>query len=179
MTKTRTSSLLIGLVVCGTILFSAEALVYYIRWFIPFLTSQHSYIVPPDKMPLIWFIGKIVSNIIFLSVGILLLKIFKKNRKAGFLGKDSLRIFDWVIISCLSLALLGIVQTICDNFYEMHVAQWTSLWSISNLLFRSFTRLLIFKEPQTMYLLLAAILWVVRQFVDKALTLKKENELFI
>ena len=178
MNKPRSVNLLIGLI-CGTILFSTEALIYYIRWFIPFLSSQHSYIVPPDKMPFIWFVGKIISNAIFLSVGILLLKFFRKYRKSGFFGKDSLRIFDWVIISCLGLALLGIVQTICDNFYEVHTEQWTSLWSISNLLLRSFTRLLVFKEPQTMYLLLAAILWAVRQFVDKALILKKENELFI
>jgi len=30
-----------------------------------------------------------------------------------------------------------------------------------------------------MYILLAAILWAVRQFVEKALTVKKENESFI
>ncbi|MEC5143584.1 hypothetical protein [Chitinophaga sp. 212800010-3] len=178
MNTTRSSRLLIGLIY-GAIFFSTEALIYYIRWFIPFLSGQHSYIVPPEKMPFIWFVGKIISNVIFLSVGILLLKIFRKYRKSGFFGKDSLRIFDWVIISCFCLALLGIIQTICDNFYEMHLEQWTSLWSISNLLFRSFTRLLVFKEPQTMYLLLATILWAVRQFIGKAVMLKKENELFI
>lgn len=179
MIKTKSSGILINLVVYGIIFFSAEALIYYIRWFIPFLTSRHSYIVPPDKMPLIWFIGKIVSNAVFLSVSILLLRLFRKYRKSGFLAQDSLRIFDWVIISCLILAFLGLVQTVCDNFYEMHVEQWTSPWSISNLLLRSFTRLLVFKDPQTMYLLIAAILWAVRQFVGKAITLKKENELFI
>ncbi|MBC9931049.1 DUF2975 domain-containing protein [Chitinophaga qingshengii] len=126
-----------------------------------------------------WFIGKIISNAVFLSVGILLLKLFTNYRKSGFLGKESLRIFDWVIISCLILAFLGFTQTVCDNFYEVHLEQWTSLWSISNLLLRSFTRLLVFREPQTMYLLVAAILWAVRQFVVKAVTLKKENELFI
>jgi hypothetical protein len=34
-------------------------------------------------------------------------------------------------------------------------------------------------EPQTMYLLLAAILCGLRQFVVQALTVKKENDLFI
>ena len=179
MSKTKPSGVLINLVLSAIIFFSAEALIYYIRWFIPFLITRHSYIAPPDKMPLMWFIGKIVSNAIFLSVSLLLFQFFRKYRKSGFLGKDSLHIFDWVIISCLSLALLGFAQTVCDNFFEIHTEQWTSLWSISNLLLRSFTMLLVFREPQTMYLLIAAILWAVRQFVVKAIIVKKENELFI
>jgi hypothetical protein len=179
MKSTKPGGILINLVLFGTLFFSAQALLYYVRWFIPFLSSGQSFIVPAGRMPLIWFIVKIASNAIFLSVAILLVKFFRRYRKSGFLEKDSLRIFDWVIVSCLSLAFLGMVQTVCDNFYEVHLEQWTSLWSTSNLLLRSFTRLLVFREPQTMYLLIAAILWVVREFAGKALTIKKENELFV
>jgi hypothetical protein len=179
MGKAKYSTPTINLVLWTTTFFSAEALVYYVRWFIPFLADRHSYLVPPDKVPFLWFLVKIGSNIIFLSVSILLLKLFKRYRKTGFLDKDSLRIFDWVTLSCLSLAFLGFVQTICDNFYEVHTEQWTSVWGVSNLLLRSFTRLLVFREPQTMYVLLAAIVWVIRQFVGKALLVKKENELFV
>jgi hypothetical protein len=62
---------------------------------------------------------------------------------------------------------------------KVRLQQWTSPVSIANLALRSFTRLLILKEPQTMYFLLAIILWSVKQFVAKALIIKHENESFV
>ena len=93
--------------------------------------------------------------------------------------KGSLKVFNVVIASCIGLALLGAIQTVVNNFYEVHFTQWTSLVSVTNLAFRSFTRLLVLREPQTMYFLLAIILWAVRQFVSKALVIKNENEAFV
>lgn len=179
MKKPTRGSFLIALVAWGTILFSAQAVIYYVRWFVPLLAGHRSFVAPPVKIPQLWFIGKIASNAIFLWVGILLLMLYRKYRRSGYFEKDSLRVLDRVILACVSLAFLGFVQTICENSNELQIEQWTSLWSISNLLFRFFTRLLVLKEPQTMYLLLAAILWGVRQFVVQALSVKKENELFI
>ena len=167
------------LLLYAIIVFSSQALIYHIRWFVPFLADGHSYLVPPGKTAIIWFVAKIFSNAIFLTVSLLLLRFYRKFSKTGFLEKDSLRMFDIVISACLLLAVLGITQTICDNIHELHMQEWTSLWGIANLLFRSFTLLLVLREPQTLYFLVAALLWLVRQFVPKALTLKKENELFI
>ena len=180
MSKSKISNLiLIKSVLWGAIFFSALALVYHIRWFIPFLQDNTNGVVPNQQMPFIWFVVQICNNIIFLFVAVLLFKLFRKYQQTGFFDRESLKTFDGVIISCIGLALLSAVQIVSNNFYEVHFNQWTSVVSVSNLLFRSFTKLLIFQEPQTMYLLLATILWTVKQFVNKAIFVKIENEKFI
>lgn len=180
MSKTQISSLIpIKVVLWGAIFFSAEALVYYVRWLIPFLNNKTANVVPLGKMPLLWFIVQIFENIIFLVVGGLLIRLVNKYRRMGFFDEGSLKVLNAVILSCIALALLGVIQTIANNFYEVHFDQWTSLESFANLAFRSFTRLLILREPQTLYFLLAIILWAVKQFVTKALVIKNENEAFV
>jgi len=171
--------ILIKSVLWGAIFFSALALVYHVRWFIPFLQDNTNGVVPNQQMSFIWFVVQICNNIIFLFVGFLLFKLFRKYQQTGFFDSECLKAFDGVIISCIGLALLGAVQIVSNGFYEIHFNQWTSVVSVSNLLFRSFTKLLIFQEPQTMYFLLAIILWAVKQFVAKALIVKNENEAFI
>ncbi len=163
----------------GIICFSSLALVYHIRWFIPFLNDSSTHIVPEGQEPLVWFIVQICNNIIFLLVGYLLIRLFAKYQQTGFFDKESLQVLKGVIISCIALGLLGAVQNITNNFNEVHINQWTSIEGILNLSFRTFTNLLLFREPQTMYFLLAIILWVVKQFVTKALFVKTENEAFI
>lgn len=171
--------LLIKMVLWSTIFFSAQALIYHIRWFIPFLNHQTTPALFTDNIPVLWFIVQICSNAIFLTVGLLLFGLFKKYQRTGFFDEQTLIVFNAVIYSCLGLALLQAIQTIANNFYEVHFQQWTSPLSIANLVLRSFTRLLIFREPQTMYFLLALILWSVKQFVAKALIVKRENESFV
>jgi len=171
--------ILIKSVLWGTIFFSSLALMYHIRWFIPFLQNNTNGVVPDQQMPLTWFVVQICNNIIFLFVTIILFKLFTKYQQTGFFDSESLKAFDSVIISCILLALLSAVQAVSNNFYEVHFNQWTSVVSVSNLLFRSFTKLLIFQEPQTMYFLLAIILWAVKQFVSNAMIVKNENEAFI
>ena len=57
MNKTRFSSIFpIRLVLWSTIFFSTEGLVYYIRWFIPFLKNHTANVVPLGRMPLLWFL---------------------------------------------------------------------------------------------------------------------------
>jgi len=175
----KNGDLLIALVAWGTILLSTQALVYYIRWLVPLLMGRHSFVAPDTKTPQIWFFVKIATNAIFLWIGVLLQRLYRKYRKTGYFEKDSLRLLNHVIIACLSLAFLGFVKTICENADELHTGQWTSLWGISNRLLRFFTRQIVFREPVTIYLLLAAILWGIRQFIIQALNVKKENELFI
>lgn len=180
MSRTKISSFIfIKAVLSGVIFFSALALVYHIRWFIPFLQNKTNFVIPNEQVSIIWYVVQICSNLIFLFVSFLLIKLFKKYQQTGFFDEESLRVFDAVIMFCIVLALLGSVLTVYNNFYEIHFNQWTSFESVSNLIFRSFTRLLIFKEPQTMYFLLAIILWAVKQFVLKALFIKKENEAFV
>ena len=171
--------ILIKCALWGAILLSAVALVYHIRWFIPFLRDNTYGVVPNQQMPFIWFVVQICNNLIFLFVGFLLFKLFRKYQQTGFFDSESLKAFDAVIISCIGLALLGAVQIVSNNFYEVHFNQWTSVINVTNLLFRSFTKLLIFQDPKTMYFLLAIILWAVKQFVTKALIVKNENEAFV
>lgn len=163
-----------------TVYFSSLALVYHIRWFIPFLnnTSNH-YVVPADEVPLAWFTVQICSNLIFLYISWLLLRLFKKFRQAGYFDSSSIVVLNRIIFSCLGLAVLGAIKIVINNFSEVHFSEWTSTVSTANLFIRSFTRLLVFNSPQTIYLLLAAILWAVKQFAVTALEVKKENELYI
>jgi hypothetical protein len=112
-------------------------------------------------------------------VGGLLIRLINKYNRTGFFDEESLKVLNGVILSCIGLALLGAIQTVVNNFYEVHFDQWTSLESFANRLFRAFTRLLILREPQTMYFLLAIILWAVKQFVSRALVIKSENEAIV
>ena len=181
MDKLRISKLtLIKVVIWVTIYFSGLALIYHTRWFIPYLldSSKHG-TVPAGEVPLVWFTVQICNNLIFLYISWQLIRLFKKYQKTGYFGTESLDVFNGVILSCLALAILGAVKIITNNFNEVHISEWRSVVSIFNLFLRSFTRLLVLNSPQTIYLLLAAILWAVRQFVITALEVKKENESFI
>lgn len=180
MNQTKSPSLIwITIVLWGVIYFSSLALVYHIRWFIPFIKDNQNFVIQNEQVSVVWYIVQICSNIIFILVGFSLIRLFKNYQKAGFFDLESLKVFDTIIISCFVLALLSSMLTVYNNYKEVHVEDWTTLAGILNLVFRSFTRLLVFKEPQTMYLLLAIILWAVKQFVTKALVLKNENEAFV
>ena len=180
MDKTNLSKLnLVKALLWTTITFSFMALIYHICWFISFLFNDSIYVVPANQTPSVWFITQIISNVIFLHVGYLLVRLFKRYTLTGFFDETSLKVFDGVIISCLGLASLGALQILINNFSEIHISDWNSVESAMNLLFRSFTKLLVFQSPQTMYFLLAIILWSVKQFVTRALFIKKENESFI
>lgn len=180
MSKLKIPNLtLITSVLWVAIFFSALALVYHTRWFISYLQDNTSGVVPNRQMPFVWFVVQICNNIIFLFVGFLLFQLLKKYKQTGFFDNGSLKAFNGVIGSCIGLTCLGAIQIVSNNFYEVHFNEWTSIVSVSNLLFRSFTRLLVFQEPQTMYFLSAIILWSVKQFVTKALIIKNENEAFV
>ena len=170
---------LIKIVLWGTMGFSTLALVFHIRWFIPFVINQQNLVVPTGQEPYTWFIVQICNNIIFLVVGYLLLRLFNRYKKTGFFDPVSLKVFDGVILSCVALAVLGAAQITVNDFNEVHFAQWTSIISVSNLSFQTFTKLLLIKSPQIIYFLVAIILWVVKQFTVKALQVKNENETFI
>jgi hypothetical protein len=170
---------LIKIILWGTMGLSTLALVFHIMWLVPFIINQQNFVVPAGQEPLVWFVVQICNNIIFLVVGYLLLRLFTRYKKTGFFDRESLKVFNGVIISCLALAVLGAVQITVNDFKEVHFDQWTSILSISNLSFRTFTKLLLIKSPQTMYFLVAIILWVVKQFTIKALQVKNENETFI
>ena len=181
MTKITIPKLsIINMVLWITIYFSTLALVFHIRWFIPFLlNNSNHFVVPPTEVPLVWFGTQISTNLIFLYVAWLLIRLIRKFKRSGFFDRGSLKAFDGVILSCLALALLGAVRIILNNVSELHLNDWTSVVSVANLFARSFTRLLVFSAPQTIYLLLSVILWSVRQFVTTALAVKEENEKFI
>ncbi len=181
MMKTGLSKLTIVKVVLWIcIYFSGLALVYHTRWFIAFMMNSNIRGgVPVNEIPVLWFMVQICSNLIFIYVSFLLIRLIKKYTLAGYFGAESIHVLNGIIIACLGLAFLGAFKTVVTNFSEVHLEEWTTIAAISNLFLRSFTRLLVFSSPQTMYLLIAAILWAVKQFVGVALKVKKENESFI
>ncbi len=153
--------------------------IYHLRWLISFITNKNLFVVPNNEVPVIWFTTQICSNIIFLWVGFLLLTLFKNYFRTGFFDDNSTKVFNKIILFCITLALIGVAHTISKNIIELHFNDWNSIFGIANLLFRSGTKLLVFNEPQTMYFLLAIILWCVKEFVTKALFIKSENESFV
>ena len=155
------------------------ALVYHLRWFIPFLKSNTNVVLPNEQVSVVFFVVQISGNIIFTLVSFLLMQLFDKYQKTGFFDTRSVKVFDIVITCCVVLALSGSILTVYNNYNQVHIEDWTTFAGVVNLLFRSFTNVLVFNEPQTMYVLLALVLWAVKQFVAKALILKKENEAFV
>lgn len=170
---------LIQLVLWSVILLSGSAIIYHTRWMIPYILNSVDYKVPNGQSPLIWFITQIGSNLIFLYVGHLLLRLFKNYQKQGYFEKDNLKVFDHVMFSCLGLALLTIIRLAFSDFYFLSLDEYNSIEGMINLSALLIIDTLTFKEPQTMYILLGLIMWVVKQFVTKALSFKSENEAFI
>ncbi|MBK7288956.1 MAG: hypothetical protein KBF82_06595 [Chitinophagaceae bacterium] len=180
MSKSKISKLtFIKTVLWGAIFLSVLALVYNVRWFIPFLSDKKAYVVPFGQTPLIWFIVQICNNLIFLFVGYSLIRLFNKYQRTGFFDTQSLKVLDGVIISCIGLAALGVLKLSFSNFNDVQLNAFNSIQSSINLSARFLTNIITFKEPQTMYILLAIILWTVKQFVTKALFIKTENEAFV
>jgi hypothetical protein len=180
MDKTKFSKIpLIKAILWGIILVSFLALIYHIRWLFPFLTDSFAHRVPTGQSPLVWFCVQILSNILFVFVGFLLIRLFNRYQINGFFDRQSLKVFDAVIISCVILAFLGLVKLAFSEFLPLPLSHYKSFWGAINL----FTFLIIdtitFREPQSMYLLMSSILWVVKQFVIKAISIKSENEAFI
>lgn len=170
---------LIKAVIWATIGFSVLALIYHLRWFADFLVYDSIAVVPVEQLPVIWFVTQIFNNSIFLFVGFMLIRHFNKYKESGFFDETSLKVFDGVILACVSLAVIGAVQVLGNNFGEVHISEWKSAESAINLFVRSFTKIFVFEGPQTIYFLIAIILWSVKQFVKRALFIKKENESFI
>jgi hypothetical protein len=166
------------LILWGAICFSVIALIYHIRWFIPFLVNNIAYAVPNGQSPLIWFIVQICNNFIFLYVSYLLIKLFHKYQQVGFFEKECIVVFQKIIMSCVGLAMLGILKLGFSSYNDVQIGQ-LNMVSGFNSFTRFFINILVFKEPQTMYLLIATMLWVVKQFVEKAMIVKAENEKFI
>lgn len=180
MNKIKLSKLtLIKGVLWGTILLSSLALVYHTRWLVSFLLDSIAHRVPSGQSPTVWFIVQITSNIIFLYVGYLLIRLFNRYQEVGYFDKYSVRVFDSVILSCFGLAFLGILKMAFSNFYHLPLDLYNSIEGVANLIFFFSIDIVTFKEPQTMYFLLALVLWVVKQFVTRAIIMKAENESFV
>lgn len=161
------------------VFFSFVALVFHVRWFIPYLTQNASYTVPTGQTPAMWFLVQITSNVLFLYVSYLLIRLIKNYQRTKFLSVASFKVLNAMIASCLLLALMGAGQFIANHFSEMKLERWVSADAILNSLLRVSVKFLFIENPQTMYFLLAIILWVLKQFVIKALEIKNENESFI
>ena len=180
MNTVNSAKLLIVKIALACIAFySLLALVFHIRWFVFFLITGIPGKVPAGQLPFVWFPVQILSNIIFLIVTYQLLFLFLKYQKLGFFDRSALRVFNIVILTCISFACLASIQTISSNLSEVHLSDWRSIDGSLNLLFRTFTNLLVFREPQSLFLLLSIILWVVKQFVCNALELKTESDSII
>lgn len=180
MVKSKSTKLrLIKTILWITIGFSSLALLYHFRWLVAYLIDNSNHYFTSEQSPFLDKLIQISTNIIFIYVSYLLIRLYKKYEKIGFFDKTSLDVFNGVIYSCICLAIIGATKIVSNSFYELNFSEWQSTKSSLNIIFRVFSKLLIFESPQTMYLLIAIILWAVKQFVVKALSIKEENESFI
>lgn len=171
---------LIKFILYSILVLSTVALIYHVRWLASYMANSIEIHVPDGQTPYAWFSTQIASNLIFIYVGYLLLRLFARYQKAGYFEVGSLQIFNSVIVSLLGLAILSIVRlAFSDSFFVLPLSEYNSLAGIINLIFVLFVDTVTFKEPQTMYFLLVLILWSMKQFVVKALSIKQENEAFI
>ncbi|MCR9253664.1 MAG: hypothetical protein NXI20_24825 [bacterium] len=177
--KHLTKNNLIRLTLWLIIVLSGSAIIYHTRWLIPYLVNSMDNRVPTGQSPAFWFISQIGANIIFLYIGFLLLRTFSNYQKKGYFDKSSLRIFDQLMYSSLGLALLTIMRVAFSDFYLLSITDYFSIEGIVNFLAVLIIDTITFKEPQTVYILLAIIMWVMKQFMIKALSFKQENEAFI
>ena len=162
-----------------TIFLSGVALVYHIRWLLSLIFNSVEHGIPNGQSPVVWFLVQIFSNIIFLIVSYLVLRLFNRYEKIAFFDRYSLKVFDAIIISCLSLAILGTIKLAFSTFNPIPLIEYKSVWGIINLMTFFIIDTVTFKEPQTMYFILTLVLWAVKQFITKALSVKSENESFI
>lgn len=179
MNSSISKFILVKVILCGCIFYSGLALIFHVRWLIPFMQGGIAHGVPFGQIPTIWYLVQISTNIVLLISSYLLLLLFKSYTTIGFFNKNSSKIFNGLITCCILLALIAAIQIVSSNYSELHMEEWRSFESIANLILRSFTILLVLREPQTMYILLALTFWVVKQFVTRALIVKTENESFI
>lgn len=161
------------------VFFSLLALVFHVRWFIPCLIHNASYTVPAGQNPVGWFLVQITSNILFLYVSYLLIRLVKNYQRTKFLDIKSFKVLNVIIVSCLLLALMNTGQFIANHLMEMNIESWVSADAVLNGLLRVLVKFLFIENPQTMYFLIAIIVWVLKRFIIKALEIKNENESFI
>jgi hypothetical protein len=107
------------------------------------------------------------------------MRLFNKFQQVGYFDQECMRVLDKTIVCCIGLALLGLLKLTFSNYNDIDVSGDLTLQSSFNLFSRFVMNIIVFKEPQTMYLLLATILWTIKQFVKKAILVKSENEAFI
>lgn len=166
------------IIVCGAVLCSSTALLYHVRWFIPYLSQHVSYVVPNGEEPMIWFSIQIISNLIFIWVGSLLLALFRKYQKTGFFDTTCLATLDRIQISFLLLAVLGIIKLGFSTSNDMQMSELNFV-SFLPMSARFILHIVAFKEPCTIYILAAITIWAVKQLLVRSLLLKVENEAFI
>ncbi|OOG77502.1 DUF2975 domain-containing protein [Algoriphagus sp. A40] len=171
--------ILLKCAILGTMLFSSLAVVYHVRWLIAFLLSSAQNHVPSGQQPLIWFCVQILSNATFLAVGYFMLSLFDRYKQRNYFDDYSLKVLNGVIHSCFFLAILGVIKLASSEFYPLPLDEYKSIWGTLNLMTFLLIDVVTFKEPQTMYLLIAIILWAVKQFSIKAIAIKSENEAII
>ena len=158
--------------------FSGLSLVYLSHWFYKFNIDPVKY-KPMNTggiLPNIWFPTQIMSYMVFLFVGYSLFRLFSKYKSTGYFGYENLKLFDYLIFACLLLAVLGAGQLAITNYYQMY-----DHFASPIIYLNAFARFCfkLFDAPETLFLLLAMVLWAVKQFVGKALEIKSENEKFI
>ncbi|WP_207424129.1 hypothetical protein [Desertivirga brevis] len=177
--KKSSTLLLVKLSLASIIGYSLLALIFHIRWFVPFIMSGSVGTVPDHQLPVIWFPVQIASNIIFLVVGYNLIGLFIRYQKVRFFDTSALRVFNLIIGACILFAVLQSILSVSSNFKEVHLNHWNTMEGALNLAFRTVTKLLVFQEPQSLLILLAVVIWAVKQFVIEALELKIENDSII
>lgn len=173
------SARMIQLFVWALCYLSLVSLVYHIRWYVPFLQRGAQFLVPSDQNPAIWFPAQILMNATYLFASVCLALFIRSYQRLGYLNLSSCRLIHGIIFSCLLLGMVGVVKTVVNNFEMIHWQDWAGVEAVLNLMLKSVVDLFFLKEPQTMYVLVGIALWVISQYVTRAVGYKEDSEAVI
>lgn len=176
-------SLYLFLVITVAVMFA------HIIQFISMINNPNFKILDIGASPKAWFVTQFCTRTLFLAVGFFILRLIQQYEKTGFYTSKSLRLFDYIALACVGMAILeaglfsyniylGLQSTYISlqNTIPTEVDQYGILLMTS---IRFIFKLFIGDSPQTMYFIMALVVLAIKEFVKKALVVHLENQAFI
>ena len=180
-------------------LISTVVLFYHTASFAGYLADSNTELLNVGASATAWFIVQIFTKLLFILVGYLTIKLVEQYENIGFFEAQSLVYFNYIALACICMAVLqassfatdiylGLqVQVIPEN--QLFQEPEPTMLEESVLAFRSsifmmaaihfVTKLFIGENPQTMYFMMALVVFTIKHFVKKALLIQADNQSII
>ena len=165
--------------------------------FAMYLAGSNTELLAIGASPMAWFIVQIFTKLLFILVGYLTIKLVEQYENIGFFEAQSLVYFNYIALACIGMAVLQASSFATDIYLGLQVQvipesqlfQDPTMLEESVLAFRSsifmmaaihfVTKLFIGENPQTMYFMMALVVFTIKHFVKKALLIQADNQSII